>query len=118
MADDVGAPAAQAEQRSGDAVGDAASRFGAVLRQRRVALGMLQADLALATGVGRRFIIDLEAGKPTCQLGKALVVAAALGIRVVDLIAPAADVTSDVLPGFQSHVSDLPELPEPEEETP
>ena len=60
--------------------------FGAILRQRRSALGLSQSDLALATGVGRRFIIELEAGKPSCQLGKALMVAEALGIRVVDLM--------------------------------
>ena len=41
----------------------------------------------LATGVGRRFIIELEAGKPSCQLGKALVVAAAVGLRPIDLMA-------------------------------
>src|ERR1700692_5102940 len=28
--------------------------------------------------VGERFIVDLEAGKPTCQLGKTLMVAATL----------------------------------------
>ena len=66
--------------------GSIISRFGALLRRRRLALGMNQSDLALATGVGRRFIIDLEAGKPSCQIGKALLVAASLGVRVVDLI--------------------------------
>ena len=60
--------------------------FGALLRQRRGVLGLSQSDLALASGVGRRFIIELEAGKASCQLGKALVVAEALGIRVVDLM--------------------------------
>jgi hypothetical protein len=39
-----------------------------------------QDELALATGVGRRFLIDLEAGKPTCQLGRSLLVADALGL--------------------------------------
>jgi y4mF family transcriptional regulator len=62
-----------------------AIRFGALVRERRQAMGLRQDDLALATGVGRRFIIDLEAGKPTCQLGKALVVAAAVGVRVGEL---------------------------------
>jgi y4mF family transcriptional regulator len=60
--------------------------FGALLRRRRAVLGLSQSDLALASGVGRRFIIELEAGKASCQLGKALVVAEALGIRVIDLI--------------------------------
>jgi len=61
-------------------------RFGALLRQRRIALGMHQNDLALASGVGRRFIIDLEAGKASCQIGKALLVAEALGIKILELI--------------------------------
>ena len=46
---------------------------------------MTQDELSLATGVGRRFIIELEAGKPSCQLGRALVVADAVGLEVFDL---------------------------------
>ena len=47
---------------------------------------MRQDDLALATGVGRRFLIDLEAGKSSCQLGLCLLVADALGLRVTDFL--------------------------------
>jgi len=47
---------------------------------------MRQDQLALATGVGRRFLIDLEAGKPSCQLGRSLLVADALGVRVTDIL--------------------------------
>jgi transcriptional regulator with XRE-family HTH domain len=65
---------------------DQAARFGGLVRERRKALRMTQDDLALATGVGRRFIIDLEAGKPTCELGRSLLVAGAVGLRVFDLI--------------------------------
>jgi hypothetical protein len=36
------------------------------------------------SGVGVRFIHDLEAGKPSCQLGKALAVGRVLGISIVD----------------------------------
>jgi transcriptional regulator with XRE-family HTH domain len=61
-----------------------AERLGTVLRQRRVAMGMRQDELALAAGVGRRFIIDLEAGKSSCQLGKAMLVAQALGVKIID----------------------------------
>jgi transcriptional regulator with XRE-family HTH domain len=66
-----------------------ARRFGALIRQRREALKMRQDDLALATGVGRRFILELEGGKPSCQLGKALVVAIAVGIHPFELAAGA-----------------------------
>jgi HTH-type transcriptional regulator / antitoxin HipB len=64
-----------------------AAQFGALVRERREALRITQDDLALITGVGRRFIIELEAGKPSCRLGKALVVAAAVGLRPFDLMA-------------------------------
>jgi hypothetical protein len=42
---------------------------------------MRQDQLALATGVGRRFLIELEAGKSSCQLGRSLLVAEALGLK-------------------------------------
>jgi DNA-binding XRE family transcriptional regulator len=41
-----------------------------------------QDQLAGAAGVGVRFIVDLEAGKASAQLGKALQVAAVLGLVV------------------------------------
>jgi DNA-binding XRE family transcriptional regulator len=63
-----------------------AGAFGAGIRERRNAAGMTQDELALATGVGRRFLIDLEAGKSSCHLGRSLMVAQALGLRLVDLL--------------------------------
>jgi len=57
-----------------------AQAFGSLVRSRRKAVRMRQDQLALATGVGRRFVIDLEAGKPSCQLGRSLLVAKALGL--------------------------------------
>jgi transcriptional regulator with XRE-family HTH domain len=59
---------------------EVAFAFGALIRSRRKVLKMRQDQLALATGVGRRFLIDLEAGKPSCQLGRSLLVAEALGL--------------------------------------
>jgi y4mF family transcriptional regulator len=64
-----------------------AKAFGALVRERREAQKMTQDDLALAAGVGRRFVIDLEAGKPTTHLGKALAVATEVGLRPLDLMA-------------------------------
>lgn len=58
--------------------------FGAQLTRARKALGLTQRDLALAVGVGERFIVELEAGKPTAQLGKALAAAKAAGMQLVD----------------------------------
>jgi DNA-binding XRE family transcriptional regulator len=65
---------------------ESALRFGKLIRERRETLGMRQDELALATGIGRRFLIELEAGKPSCQLGKSLVVAMAVGLRPFDLV--------------------------------
>ena len=57
-------------------------KLGQVVRHERKAQGLRQAELAAAAGVGIRFIVDLEAGKPTLQLGKVLQVIATLGCDV------------------------------------
>lgn len=82
-----------------------AARFGALIREHREALKLRQDDIAFSTGLGRRFIIELEAGKPTCHLGKALVAAAAVGLRPIDLMSE--DNADHAL---------LPDLPESTEE--
>ena len=53
--------------------------LGDVVRHTRKALGLTQPQLALAAGVGVRFIVDLEAGKPTVRLENVLRVLQALG---------------------------------------
>jgi y4mF family transcriptional regulator len=63
---------------------NSAADFGAALSRARKGLGLTQRELALAIGVGERFIVDLEAGKPTAQLGKALAAAKAAGMRLND----------------------------------
>jgi transcriptional regulator with XRE-family HTH domain len=85
--------------------GAAASAFGALIRRYRKALNMSQEELALATGVGRRFLIDLEAGKPSCQLGRSLLVAEALGFSPTDVPAPSPSLTgASELPDFPDEV--------------
>ena len=56
--------------------------IGAIIRKTRVSQGLRQDQLAAAAGVGLRFLIELERGKPTIQLGKTLAVIAALGLHV------------------------------------
>jgi len=56
--------------------------FGLVIRQERKAQKLTQEQLAGLTGVGVRFVRELEAGKETCQIGRSLQVAAALGLIV------------------------------------
>jgi len=92
------------------AAGEQARRFGAMVRERREALRMRQDDLALATGVGRRFILELEAGKASCQLGRALVVAAAVGLRPFDLMAANREDDDALPPLLAEDAPDLPEL--------
>ncbi len=57
-------------------------QIGKLVRDTRKALGRTQKDLALTSGTGLRFIIELEKGKPTCQFGKALTVLKTLGISI------------------------------------
>ena len=66
--------------------------LGTVLRASRKRLGLTQAELALAAGVGLRFIVELEAGKPTVRLELVLRVVDALGghLTLTDLDAETA----------------------------
>jgi HTH-type transcriptional regulator/antitoxin HipB len=59
-----------------------AADFGAAIRKARAHEKITQRELALAVGAGERFIVELENGKPTLRLGKAMDVAAALGIKM------------------------------------
>ena len=64
--------------------------IGSAVRATRKKMRVTQADLALTSGTGLRFIIDLEKGKPTCQIGKVLTVLQTLGIEV-SLVPPASE---------------------------
>ena len=54
-------------------------QLGRALRAARKQLGLTQPQLALAAGVGVRFMVELEAGKPTLRLENVLRVIDALG---------------------------------------
>ena len=64
-----------------------AKEIGEIVRNARKGLGVTQKILALTSGTGLRFIIELEHGKPTCELQKTLTVLQTLGIRL-ELHAP------------------------------
>jgi len=64
--------------------------IGKIVRETRKKLKVTQKDLALTSDTGLRFVIELEKGKPTCEIGKALTVVQTLGIRIA-LTPPAAD---------------------------
>ena len=59
------------------------SEFGALIRQARKEQGLTQTDLAEWCGVGINFVSDVERGKPTVEMGRALRLAQMLGIDVV-----------------------------------
>ena len=56
--------------------------IGEFVRITRKKLGVTQKDLAMTSGTGLRFIIEMERGKATCQLGKVLTVLQTLGIKI------------------------------------
>ncbi len=53
--------------------------LGLAARNARKNIGLTQPQLAMASGVGVRFIVELEAGKPTLRLESVLRVLHALG---------------------------------------
>jgi y4mF family transcriptional regulator len=57
-------------------------KLGEIIRQARKEQGLTQEQLAAITGVGVRFIRELEQGKESCHIGKALTVVAMLGIDI------------------------------------
>ena len=60
-----------------------AESLGSTIRAVRKSLSLTQPQLALAAGVGVRFIVELEAGKPTVRLSHVLNVINALGGQLI-----------------------------------
>lgn len=56
--------------------------LGEIIRNVRRSQKLTQVQLATFAGTGERFIVDLEKGKETCELSKALRVATMLGIKI------------------------------------
>lgn len=68
-----------------------AADFGSLIKQTRKKAGLTQAQLAAASGIGERFLRELEKGKASCQLEKALLVAQMLGIKLEVKLPPAGE---------------------------
>lgn len=56
--------------------------IGEFIKARRRQLNVTQKDLAMTSNTGLRFIIDVEKGKSTCQIGKILTILQTLGIKI------------------------------------
>lgn len=57
-------------------------KIGNLVRQVRRDQGLTQEQLAATTGVGVRFIRELEQGKESCHIGKVFIVLSMLGVVV------------------------------------
>jgi HTH-type transcriptional regulator/antitoxin HipB len=75
-----------------------AEQIGHLIRDTRKRLGVTQKNLALTSGTGLRFVIDLERGKETCEVGKALTILHTLGIKIT-LTPPPAPRREDITHG-------------------
>lgn len=60
-----------------------ADELGETLRAARIRKGMSQQEVALAAGVGRRFVGELEGGKPTAEIGRVFAVCRVVGLAIV-----------------------------------
>ena len=56
--------------------------LGKAIRRHRKSIGLTQQDAAGLCGVGERFLSELERGKESASLGKALQVIRRLGLRL------------------------------------
>jgi len=54
----------------------------AAIRAKRRAIGMRQAELASLSGVGARFLSEVENGKASAEIGKVLQVLRRLGLEL------------------------------------
>ena len=69
-----------------------ATDLGAFIRERRVKLAMDQSDLAEKAGTSRKWIVEVEQGKPRAEIGLILRTLKALGVSL-DLAAGRAQKT-------------------------
>lgn len=66
-----------------------AADLGASIRERRVKLGMDQSDLAKKAGTSRKWIVEVEQGKPRAEIGLVLRTLKALGVSLDIAVDPA-----------------------------
>ncbi len=57
-------------------------KLSGLIKQTRKEQGLTQEQLAATAGVGIRFIRELEQGKESCHIGKALTVISMLGMDI------------------------------------
>lgn len=70
--------------------------LGAAIRDARLGKGWTQAELAVRIGTSRQWVISLERGKASAELGTALRAVAALGMVATLIDAPEGGVGIDL----------------------
>jgi len=60
------------------------SDLGALIQERRIKLGLNQISLAKKAGTSRKWLIEVENGKPRAEIGLILRTLKALGIALAD----------------------------------
>ena len=58
------------------------SQLAEIVREERKRQKLTQGEVAGLCNIGVRFMVDLEAGKKTCQIGKVLHIVNGLGIKL------------------------------------
>jgi HTH-type transcriptional regulator/antitoxin HipB len=82
-----------------------AEQLGASIRLKRREKGLSQLELAASLGVGRKWVINLEAGNPKAELGLVL-----RALKVLDLRANLSDVGAAARAGSPASGSRLDEV--------
>jgi transcriptional regulator with XRE-family HTH domain len=72
-----------------------AQDLGRYVRDRRRAAALSQTDLAIRASVSRRWLSDLESGKPTVEVGLVFRVFAALGLFLDARLEPKPEIDLD-----------------------
>ncbi len=67
--------------------------LGAFIKERRIKLGMDQSDLAEKAGTSRKWIVEVEQGKPRAEIGLVLRTLKTLGVSL-DIAVDHAQTTS------------------------
>src|SRR6202035_3566316 len=75
--------------------------IGKLVRETRKGLGVTQKELALTSGTGLRFIIELEKGKETAEFGKVLTILQTLGVQLTAVFENA---VLNMMPWLRSNV--------------
>lgn len=60
-----------------------ADALGEAVRAAQIRKTMSQQEVALAAGVGRGFVSELEGGKPTAEIGRVFAVCDVVGLAIV-----------------------------------